>query len=72
MSVLELVDAIASAAETDDVRPRFAAARPREVHRSCLDVGLARAELGLPAATPLVEGLAATLRWLQGAAALSP
>ena len=65
VSVRELVDALARAAGSSDVRPRFAAARPGEVHRSCLDVSRARAELGLPAATPLVDGLAATLRWLQ-------
>jgi UDP-glucose 4-epimerase len=71
VSVRELVDAIAQAAGKTDVRPQLAAARAGKVHRSCLDVSLARAELGLPAPTPLVDVLSATLRWLQEAA-LSP
>ena len=65
MSVRELVDAIAAAAGRPEISPRFAPARAGEVHRSCLDVGLARAELGLRSATPLVDGLTATMAWLQ-------
>jgi UDP-glucose 4-epimerase len=65
ITVLELVHAVASAAGVDpaDFQPDFAPARPGELLRSCLDVTLARRELGLPPPTPLPEGLARTLAW---------
>ena len=67
VSVLELVAAIAAAAGVDpaDFAPILQPARPGELHRSCLDVRRARAELGIPEPTPLVEGLAATLAWVR-------
>ncbi|MBC3194401.1 NAD-dependent epimerase/dehydratase family protein [Pseudonocardia sp. C8] len=43
--------------------PEFAPARPGELRRSCLDPSRGIAALGLPAPTPLREGLAATWAW---------
>jgi UDP-glucose 4-epimerase len=67
ITVLELVHAVASAAGVDpaDFQPDFAPARPGELLRSCLDVTLARRELGLPPPTPLPEGLARTFAWVR-------
>src|SRR5215207_4423874 len=39
--------------------------RPGEVHRSCLDVRRAVAELGLGRSVPLVDGLRRTLDWIR-------
>lgn len=76
-SVLQLVDAVAEAAQADapsDGRPdpadRWAApilAEPRagEVHRSCLAVDRAADALDFRAATSLVDGLAQTLVWVR-------
>lgn len=67
VSVLELVVAVAQAAGVDpaDFAPQLHPARAGEVLRSCLDVSLARAELGLAAPTPLTDGLRATLAWVR-------
>jgi UDP-glucose 4-epimerase len=70
-SVLDVVDAVAQAARTANPgggewpAPVLAAPRAGEVHRSCLDGGRARAELGFVPATPLVDGLARTLQWVR-------
>ena len=45
--------------------PAHEPSRAGEVLRSCLDVTLARAELGLPEPTPLTDGLRATLDWVR-------
>lgn len=65
--VLALVAAVADAAGVPRERfaPRFAPARAGEVLRSCLDVGRARAELGLGEPTALVDGLRDTLAWVR-------
>ena len=67
VTVLELVEAIAAAAGVDPAAfaPEFRPSRAGEVRRSCLDVARARAELDLPAPTPLAEGLARTLEWVR-------
>jgi UDP-glucose 4-epimerase len=67
VSVLELAQAVAAAAGVDpmEFEPNFAPARPGELVRSCLDVTRARRDLGLPAPTPLPEGLARTLKALR-------
>jgi UDP-glucose 4-epimerase len=67
VSVLELVEAVARAAgaSAESFAPLFRPARAGEVRRSCLDVSRARADLGLPAPTPLDAGLAETLTWLR-------
>lgn len=67
VSVLELIDAVAQAAGVDpaDFAPDLRPARAGEVLRSCLDVSLARTDLGLPTPTPLTEGLRATLDWVR-------
>lgn len=67
ITVLELAQAVAAAAgvEPAQFQPEFAPARPGEVARSCLDATRARRELGLPAPTPLAEGLAATMDWVR-------
>lgn len=66
VSVLELVAAVAAAAgiPAADFAPELRPARAGEVLRSCLDVARARADLDLPAPTPLTSGLAATLDWV--------
>jgi UDP-glucose 4-epimerase len=67
VSVLELVQAVATAAGIDPVRfmPEFTPARPGELLRSCLEVTRARQDLRLPPPTPLAEGLARTLEALR-------
>ncbi len=67
VDILELVDAVARAADVDPAAfaPEHQPARAGEVLRSCLDVTLARTELGLPAPTPLTDGLRATLDWVR-------
>jgi len=67
VSVLELVEAVAAAAGVDpcEFAPDFAPARSGDLLRSCLDVTRAQRELGLPSATPLLEGLARTRAALQ-------
>lgn len=67
VSVLELAAAIAEAAGVDPASftPQHEPARAGEVLRSCLDVGRARAELGLPEPTPLTAGISATLDWVR-------
>jgi len=64
-SVLELCEAVASAAglDGDAFAPEFRPARLGELQRSCLDVGRARAELGFEALTSLADGIAATYTW---------
>jgi UDP-glucose 4-epimerase len=47
-----------------DVTPEHRPARLGELDRSCLDIALARRELGWQPAVPLGEGLAETLRAL--------
>lgn len=66
VSVLELVEAVTSAAGVDpgNFAPEFAAARAGEVRRSCLDVSRAQRELLLPSSTPLRDGIASTLAWV--------
>lgn len=46
--------------------PEFASARPGDLKRSCLDVGLALRELGWKAQHSLKEGLKKTLDWRLG------
>jgi len=67
VSVLELIDAVALAAgvEPGAFAPQLRPARPGEVLRSCLDVSRAGRHLGLPAPTPLAEGLRETLDWVR-------
>lgn len=67
VTVLELVNETIRVARTDPdlVAPEFLPARPGEVLRSCLDVRRARNELGLPAPTPLNEGLRRTRSWMR-------
>lgn len=67
VSVLELIDAVAAAAGVDPAEfvPEMRPARAGEVLRSCLDVTRAREDLGLAAATPLTDGLRATLDWVR-------
>jgi UDP-glucose 4-epimerase len=77
INVLQLAQAVAAAAWIDptEVEPEFAAARPGELIRSCLDVTRARRELRLPSPTPLPDGLARTLEWARthrGTARVSP
>jgi UDP-glucose 4-epimerase len=57
-SVLDLIDAINDVSDRGGLGdPVFAAERPGEVSRSCLDVSRARQELGWEAATDLRAGL---------------
>ena len=67
VSILELVAAVATATGVDpgSVRPWHAPARPGEVHRSCLDVRRAAAELGSARPVPLVDGLRRTVEWIR-------
>ncbi|HVL84508.1 MAG TPA: SDR family NAD(P)-dependent oxidoreductase [Pseudonocardia sp.] len=67
VSVLGLVSAIAAAAGLDpaEFTAELLPERPGEVRRSCLDVGRARAELGLREPTPLAAGLRETLAWVR-------
>jgi UDP-glucose 4-epimerase len=67
VDVLELISAVAAAAgiPADAFAPEFRPARDGEVQRSCLDVSLARSELGLGTPTPLSEGLGHTLDWVR-------
>jgi UDP-glucose 4-epimerase len=67
VSVLELIAAVAAAAGVAAAAfaPKFQPPRAGEVQRSCLDVGRARTELGLPAPTSLESGLARTLEWMR-------
>ena len=46
--------------------------RPGEIRRSCLDPGAAASRLGWTARTPLADGLARTLDWLEAVAAPTP
>lgn len=74
VSVLELIAAVAAAAEVDPAAftPEFRPARAGEVLRSCLDVGRSRAELGLSVSTPLESGVKATVEWMRDTASESP
>jgi UDP-glucose 4-epimerase len=65
VSVLELLDAVAAAADFNFVEPLMLPARPGEVLRSCLDITRARDELHLASPTPLTEGLAGTMDWMR-------
>jgi UDP-glucose 4-epimerase len=56
-SVLELIEALNEVAPAGLAAPEFAAERPGEVRRSCLDVSRAREELGWEATVELREGL---------------
>jgi UDP-glucose 4-epimerase len=62
-SVLELHRACTAVAGSD-AEPRFEPARLGDVLHSVLDVGRAERELGWRAATPLADGLQATLAWM--------
>jgi UDP-glucose 4-epimerase len=64
-SVLELLAGCQRAAGTD-IAPEHPPARLGELARSALDPSLAERELGWRAATPLADGLAATLRSIAG------
>jgi UDP-glucose 4-epimerase len=68
VSVLNLLEAVAAAAEVDPIEPRMLPPRPGEVIRSCLDITRARDELRLESPTPLCEGLKATLAWMRDSA----
>ena len=57
--------AVAAGADPDAVAAVPAPPRPGEVHRSCLDVRRAVAELGLGRPVPLVDGLRRTLDWIR-------
>jgi UDP-glucose 4-epimerase len=67
VDILALIEAVARAADVDPAAfaPVHEPARAGEVLRSCLDVTLARGELGLPQPTPLTDGLRATLDWVR-------
>jgi UDP-glucose 4-epimerase len=67
ISVLELIDAIEAVADAriPKAQVQFAAPRPGELRRSCLDVSRARRELGLRRTTPLEAGLARTVEWVE-------
>jgi UDP-glucose 4-epimerase len=67
VSIHDLLRATAEAAGTDPdaVVAVPAPQRPGEVHRSCLDVRRAVAELGLGRPVPLVDGLRRTLDWIR-------
>jgi UDP-glucose 4-epimerase len=67
VSILELLTTAAVAVGVDPraVRPLRAPGRPGEVHRSCLDVERAVAELALGTPLPLVEGLRRTVEWIR-------
>jgi UDP-glucose 4-epimerase len=67
VSIHDLLRAAAEAAGTDPdaVVAVPAPQRPGEVHRSCLDVRRAVAELGLGRPVPLVDGLRRTLDWIR-------
>lgn len=71
VSVLQLIEAVAEAAglHPTDFEPEFLPERAGEVRRSCLDVSLARSELGLVESTPLSAGLRPTLEWVARASA---
>jgi UDP-glucose 4-epimerase len=56
-SVLELLEALQEVAPGQLTDPVFAAERPGEVRRSCLDVSRARRELGWEATVELPDGL---------------
>jgi UDP-glucose 4-epimerase len=47
------------------IEPQFAAAKPGDVPRSCLDPTAARQHLGWEPWTPLAEGLARTVEWFR-------
>jgi UDP-glucose 4-epimerase len=65
ITVLELAQAVAAAARIDrrEFEPEFAAPRPGELIRSCLDASRAQRDLGLPPPTSLPEGLVRTVDW---------
>ncbi len=56
-SVLEVLAALGEVADRPALEPRFEPERPGEVRRSCLDVTLARRELGWEAEVALSDGL---------------
>ncbi len=63
-TVNDLVAALRShlePAEAEAFQPEHQPARMGELHRSCLDAGRARAELGFTATTTLAEGMGRTL-----------
>jgi UDP-glucose 4-epimerase len=64
VSVLDLVALIGDVAGRE-MRPRFAAPRPGELHRSAVAVDRAASELGWRAATPLGEGVRRVYRWIE-------
>jgi UDP-glucose 4-epimerase len=61
-SVLDIIEALEPYAD-DDFAPEFADARTGEIERSCLDVTLAREELGWSSETDLTGGLRDTVAW---------
>jgi|SRR5690349_5284594 len=65
ITILALVDTIEAiaGAHLPKVQVCFAAPRPGDLRRSCLDVSRARRELGLRLTTPLETGLAETIAW---------
>jgi UDP-glucose 4-epimerase len=63
-SVLDLLEALRVVSDRPLVEPQFAPERPGEVRRSCLDVGLAKRELGWEAQTQLRDGLRTILAGL--------
>jgi len=67
-SVLGLLEELRSLERFRDAgEPRFEAARPGEVRRSCLRVARAREELGWEPRVGLAEGLRRTLAWIEQA-----
>jgi UDP-glucose 4-epimerase len=65
VSVLQLLQEVAAAADVGCVEPQMLPARTGEVLRSCLDTTRARKELRLDNPTPLREGVKATLAWMR-------
>jgi UDP-glucose 4-epimerase len=63
-AVLDLIDALNEVSGGQMPEPRFAPERPGEVMRSCLDVNLARRELGWEARVGLADGLRTILAGL--------
>jgi UDP-glucose 4-epimerase len=68
VSVRQLTEIIAEVSGLP-VDPVMAEARPGELQRSALAVGLAEADLGWWATTPLADGVRTVLRWIEAGAA---
>ena len=68
-SVVELYRELARAVGSN-LAPHHGPAKPGEQQRSCVEAGLGRRELGLPAPLPLGDGLVRTAAWFRERAAM--